>query len=64
MNNPLLCKYAEQSTINLGDFRIPEVIHITCNMSTHALPDMYALVLQACFRHTYQANPCAHVTIT
>ena len=32
-------------------FRVPEVLHITCNMCTCDLPDMYAL------GHTYQANP-------
>ena len=24
-------------------FRVPEVIHITCNMGAHNLPDMYIL---------------------
>ena len=28
-------------------FGVPEVIHITCNMGTHDLPDMYALSPQA-----------------
>ena len=38
-----------------------EVLHISCNMGTRELPDMYALSPRACgpraSGHTYQANP-------
>ena len=38
-----------------------EVLHISCNMGTRDLPDMYALSPRACgpraSGHTYQANP-------
>ena len=44
---PLLYKYAEQPTVNLGDFRVLEVIHTTCNMSTCDLLDVYAPELVA-----------------
>ena len=32
-------------------FRVPEVLHITCNMCTRDLPDMYALVLMLQLLH-------------
>ena len=34
-----------------------DVIHITCNMCSRDLPDMYALGRPSGFGHTYQANP-------
>ena len=37
-------------------FRVPEVIHITCNMDARDSPDMFALGPVA-FRHAYKANP-------
>ena len=37
-------------------FRVPEVIHITCNIDSHDLPDMYAFSPWG-FGHAYQANP-------
>ena len=45
---------------------VPEVIHITCNMGSRDLPDMYALSPQACGLwalgiHIRQIPP-AHVT--
>ena len=36
---PLLYKEAETSMSGLG---VPEVLHITCNMCTHDLPNMYS----------------------
>ena len=40
-------------------YRVLQVIHITCNMGSWDLPDMYAL------GHTYQANPsCPCTTYT
>ena len=44
---PLLYKEAKISTSGLGKFLELEVLHITCNISTHDLPDMYALSPQA-----------------
>ena len=42
-----------------ADFRVPEVLHISCNTGTRALPDMSALALRCCAPlgvvHTYQA---------
>ena len=38
---PLLYKYAEQPTVSLGDVRVLEVIHTTCNMSACGLSDVY-----------------------
>ena len=41
-----------------------KVLHNTCNMCIHDLPDMYGLSPTA-LRRTYQANPHAHIiTIT
>ena len=42
-------------------FRVQEVIHITCNMGSRDLPDMYALSPQASDIHIRQIPP-AHVT--
>ena len=42
-------------------FRVPEVLHITCNMCTRDLPDMYALSPRASGIHIRQI-PRAHVT--
>ena len=39
----------------------PEVLHITCNMCTRDLPDMYALSPRASDIHIRQI-PRAHVT--
>ena len=37
---------------------MPEVLHISCNMCTCDLPDMYVLSSQpVALGHTYQANP-------
>jgi len=38
---------------------LTEVLHISCNMGTHDLPEMYACSPQAVhldFGHTFQAN--------
>ena len=43
------------------DFRVPEVIHITCNMGSRDLPDIYALGPRASGIHIRQIPP-AHVT--
>ena len=44
---PLLYKEAE-ILVKFGQiFRVPEVLHITCNICTRDLPDMYALSPQA-----------------
>ena len=47
-------------------FRVPELLHITCNICTRDLPDMYALSPRACGPwalgiHIRQI-PRAHVT--
>ena len=42
-------------------FRVPEVIHITCNMGRQDLPDMYTLSPRASGLHIWQIPP-AHVT--
>ena len=34
--------------LSLGDFGVPEVIYITCNMGTSDLPNKYALEHWAC----------------
>jgi len=43
-----------------------EVLHISCNMCTHDLPDMYALSLRACGPRALGIHirqiPHAHVT--
>ena len=49
-----------------ADFKSAEVMHITCNMGTHDLPDMHSLSTrayspQASDTHIKQI-PCAHVT--
>jgi len=31
-----------------GNFRVQEVLHISCNTGTHALPDMSTLALGCC----------------
>ena len=43
------------------NFRVPEVIHITCNMGGQDLSDMYALSPRASGIHIRQIPP-AHVT--
>ena len=60
---PLLYKEAEISRSSLARqiFRVPEVLHITCNMCTRDLPDMYALSPRASGIHIRQI-PRAHVT--
>ena len=59
---PLLYKEAEIWTSSLGNFyRVPEVLHITCNMCTRDLPDMYALSPRVSGIHIRQI-PRAHVT--
>ena len=35
---------------------LTEVLHISCNMGTHDLPEMYAYSPQAVHWHTFQAN--------
>ena len=42
-------------------FRVLEVIHITCNMGSRDLPDMYAVSPRASGIHIRQI-PSAHVT--
>ena len=58
---PLL--YKDQVWAN---FRVPEVLHITCNMCTRDLPDMYALSPRACGPRALGIHirqiPRAHVT--
>ena len=47
-------------------FRVPEVIHLTCNMGARDLPDMYALSPRACGPRALGIHirqiPHAHVT--
>ena len=38
-------------------FKVPEVIHITCNMGSRDLPDMYALSYRALGIHIRQIPP-------
>ena len=56
-------KYRRQIWAN---FRVPEVLHITCNMCTRDLPDMYALSPRACGPRASSIHirqiPHAHVT--
>ena len=57
-HNESLVPYKE--TINLHKVWVYlRMLHISCNMCTNALPDMYALNFQATwsFGHTYQVNP-------
>ena len=41
-------KQTEQPIVSLDDFRVSEVIHITSNMGTHDLSDVYALSPRVC----------------
>ena len=50
-------------------FRVPEVIHITCNMGSQGLPDMYALSPRPCGPlasgiHIRQIRPAQVTTYT
>ena len=49
-----------------GNFRVPEVLHNSCNMGTHVLPDMYTLIPWACGPRDLgvhiRQNTHAHVT--
>ena len=57
----------QSNTCKLGRFfRVPEVIHSTCNMGTRDSPDMYALSPRACGPRASGIHirqiPRAHVT--
>ena len=61
---PLLYKEAEILTSNFRQIiRVPEVLHITCNICTHDLPDMYALSPWASGIHIRQIPRAHGITI-
>ena len=44
----LLYITAEQLSSGLGNFRVPKVVYISCNMSTWDLPDICAYAFRTC----------------